>query len=65
MSPFVVINPDRTALIGRDILLQLKPQVLLDFAKRQTQIVTGSKTKLARRKAAPPKNSATPKRRRV
>jgi len=64
-SPFVAINPNRTALIGRDILLHLKPQVLLDFAKRQTQIVTSSKTKPARRKAAPKKNGTTPKRRRV
>jgi hypothetical protein len=37
-SPFVKINPDRVALIGRDLLLALKPQVLLDFEKRQTEI---------------------------
>jgi len=44
-------------------LLELKPQVLLDFAKRQTEIVTATKIKPSRRKAAPKKKSATPKRR--
>jgi len=38
-SPFVAINPHRLALLGRDILLELKPRVLLDFEKRQTEIV--------------------------
>jgi len=46
-------------------LLELKPQVLLDFEKLQTEIVTAKKPKPARRKAAPQKNSATPKRRRT
>lgn len=31
-SPFVAINPNRTALIGRDLCLQLQPQVTLNFA---------------------------------
>jgi hypothetical protein len=30
-SPFVRINPNRTALIGRGILLDIKPKVILDF----------------------------------
>jgi len=64
-SPFVAINPNRTALIGRAILLELQPQVLLDFAKRQTEIVTAQQPKPARRKAAPQKKSAPPKRRRA
>jgi len=65
LSPFVALNPNRTALIGRDILLELKPQVLLDFAKRQTEIVTAKKPAPARRKVAPKKKNATPKRRRA
>jgi len=64
-SPFVAINPNRTALIGRDIMFELKPRVLLDFDKRQTEIVSAAKTKPPRRKAASQKNSATPKRRRT
>lgn len=61
-SPFVKINPNRTALIGRDIMLELKPRVLLDFDKRQTEIVTAKKP---RKKIAPKKKSAAPKRRRA
>jgi len=38
-TPFVAINPDRVALIGRDILLALKPKVLLDFEQHQTEIL--------------------------
>jgi len=53
MSPFVAINPNRTALIGRDIMFELKPRVLLDFDKRQTEIVTAQKPAPARKKAAP------------
>ena len=30
-SPFVRINPNRTALIGRGILFDIKPKVILDF----------------------------------
>ena len=37
-SPFVAINPNRTALVGRDTMLQLQPVVLLDFANRQTEV---------------------------
>jgi hypothetical protein len=37
-SPFVRINPRRTALAGRDIFLQLQPSILLDFANRRTKI---------------------------
>jgi hypothetical protein len=36
-SPFVAINPSRTALVGRDTMLQLQPLVLFNFADRQTQ----------------------------
>jgi hypothetical protein len=43
-SPFVQINPERVALIGRDLLLTLKPKVLLDFDNRQTEIVAPPKT---------------------
>jgi len=37
-SPFVAINPKRTALVGRNTMLQLQPVVLLDFANRQTEV---------------------------
>jgi len=37
-SPFVAINPKRTALVGRDTMLQLKPVVSLDFANCQTEV---------------------------
>lgn len=65
LSPFVTINPNRTALIGRDILLELQPQVLLDFAKRLTEIVAAKKLSSARKKTVPKKKNATPKRRRA
>ncbi|MGH7596181.1 MAG: hypothetical protein ACREOI_07505 [bacterium] len=50
ISPFVKINPDRVALVGRDLLLTLKPKVLLDFNKRQTEIVPSRTASQARRK---------------
>ncbi len=37
-SPFVRINPHRTALAGRNIFLELQPSVTLDFANRRTTI---------------------------
>jgi hypothetical protein len=37
-SPFVQVNPHRVALVGRGVLLALKPLVRLDFAARQTGI---------------------------
>ncbi len=37
-SPFVRINPRRTALIGRDLFLDMQPSILLDFANRRTSI---------------------------
>ncbi len=37
-SPFVRINPRRTALAGRDIFLELQPSITLDFANRRTTI---------------------------
>jgi hypothetical protein len=36
VSPFVNINPRRTALAGRDLFLELRPSILLDFANRRT-----------------------------
>jgi len=65
LSPFVVLNPTRTVLIGRDILLELKPQVLLDFETRQTEIVTAKKPMPARPSKLPQKKSVSPKRRRA
>ncbi len=35
-SPFVAVNPNRVALVGRDICLRLQPKIALDFANRQT-----------------------------
>jgi hypothetical protein len=37
-SPFVDINPNRTALVGREPFLRLAPIIHLDFAARQTEI---------------------------
>ncbi|MDZ7290104.1 MAG: hypothetical protein ONB44_01630 [candidate division KSB1 bacterium] len=37
-SPFVTINPTRTALVGRSLFLMLAPVVHLDFATRNTKI---------------------------
>jgi len=37
-SPFVDINPHRQALIGRRVLLDLRPKVCLDFGTRNTQV---------------------------
>ena len=41
-SPFVAINPNRIALVGRDLMLKLKPKIALDFDKRQTEIVSAT-----------------------
>jgi hypothetical protein len=35
-SPFIQVNPNRTALIGREVLLEIKPKVLLDFLRNVT-----------------------------
>jgi hypothetical protein len=37
-SPFVKINPNRTALVGRGVFLKFKPRILLDFDKQETKI---------------------------
>jgi hypothetical protein len=37
-SPFVTVNPNRTALVGRDLCLLLQPQVTLDFAQHETTV---------------------------
>ncbi len=37
-SPFTQVNPNRTALIGRETLLELKPKVLLDFSRNVTVV---------------------------
>jgi hypothetical protein len=58
-SPFREINPDRIALIGRDILLKLEPKILLDFKQHQTEtlpsVTSGQtrKSKTGRKKRAP------------
>jgi hypothetical protein len=57
-SPFVNINPHRVALVGRDLLLALKPKVLLDFNQRQTEIMDSIATKPAVKKSAAQKKQA-------
>jgi hypothetical protein len=52
LSPFVALNPNRTALIGRDIMLELKPNVRLDFDRRQTEILPAEKPRQTRRKGS-------------
>ncbi len=37
-SPFVAINSNRSALIGRSLLLQIAPLIHLDFASKQTLV---------------------------
>lgn len=37
-SPFVNINPHRTFLLGRKLLLNLRPRVTLDFDARQSEV---------------------------
>lgn len=37
-SPFVKINPNRTALVGRRLFLKIKPSVLLNFTTQKTEI---------------------------
>jgi RNA polymerase sigma-70 factor (ECF subfamily) len=37
-SPFVVINPDRVALVGRGLALELRPMIQLDFDKRLSRV---------------------------
>jgi len=64
-SPFVKINPIRVALIGRDVLIELKPKVLLDFENLQTEIGGSVKPELSRKKSvAPKKRAPRPRRRR-
>jgi hypothetical protein len=58
MSPFVKINPNRVALVGRDLVLALKPKVLLDFDQRQTEIMNSIATKPAVKKPAARKKQA-------
>jgi hypothetical protein len=51
-SPFVALNPNRIALIGRDLLLELKPNVRLDFDKRQTEILPVETPRQSRKKTS-------------
>lgn len=37
-SPFVCINPNRAALVGRGLFLKIKPSVLLNFSAQKTEI---------------------------
>jgi hypothetical protein len=37
-SPFVKINPKRTALVGREVFLLLKPRILLDFDRQESKL---------------------------
>jgi len=37
-SPFTAINPNRTFLLGRSGLLNLRPRVILDFDARLTEV---------------------------
>lgn len=37
-SPFVSVNPNRTALVGRSLCLSLKPKIVLDFERKATTL---------------------------
>lgn len=50
-SPFVKINPNRVALVGRDVLLALKPKVLLDFDALRTEIQSKKTARTAQTKS--------------
>lgn len=43
-SPFTAINPTRTFLLGRSVLLELRPRVVLDFEAHSTQVYYPVKT---------------------
>ncbi|MGH7456187.1 MAG: hypothetical protein ACRENG_32835, partial [bacterium] len=61
LSPFVALNPNRTALIGRDIMLELKPNVRLDFDKRRTEILPVEQPRRTRQKISRAKKRAKPR----
>jgi len=63
-SPFVKINPNRVVLVGRDLMLVLKPKVLLDFDALQTEIQSKRTVRAAARKSAKAKSSSTKRRKR-
>lgn len=63
-SPFVRINPNRVALVGRDLLLALKPKVLLDFDGLDTEIQGKRKVRAATDKSAKAKSNSTKRRKR-
>ncbi|MCX7969556.1 MAG: hypothetical protein N3B10_13870 [Armatimonadetes bacterium] len=37
-SPFVTVNPSRTALVGRDICLRLQPKITLNFETKTSSV---------------------------
>lgn len=37
-SPFTAINPNRTFLLGREVLFELQPRLVLDFAAKRTEV---------------------------
>lgn len=37
-SPFIAINPTRTFLLGRSVLFELRPRLVLDFDVRSTEV---------------------------
>ena len=37
-SPFVAVNPNRTALVGRSLCLSLKPKITMDFEQKVTNL---------------------------
>ena len=61
LSPFIAINPNRTALIGRDLMLELKPNLSLDFDKKRTEILPAEKPRQARKKSSSKKKRAKPR----
>jgi hypothetical protein len=60
-SPFVDVNPNHTALVDRDIMLELKPKVQLDFEKRQTEILAAAKPRRTRPKISRGEKRAKPR----
>jgi hypothetical protein len=37
-SPFIKINPNRTALVGRRLFIKIKPSIVLNFSTQKTEV---------------------------
>lgn len=63
-SPSIKINPSRIALVGRDVLLTLKPSILLDFEARATEVLNTKNKTQPRSKTISSRKRNSPQRKR-